>query len=242
MAVRAGTTHCDGRQCTNLCKWPVDGLPPFCNPTLTNGRECWHGHCFSAVAVMAPHALARGLMGLAALVAAVFTSPNAPVGAEDLPSSDQHVLGALALLEASPTTSQLRGVLDANHVAIRFVSMAPGIFARYSVARHTIEIDDRWIDGDEVTLAAVIAHEATHAQDAVSGYLASGGADACTDSEVRAFRRSALFWIDTYGPAGKPDAQNDLDRQLNSVADRQQRDPLGLADLVRQTYHQQCAH
>jgi hypothetical protein len=166
--------------------------------------------------------------------------PNAPAGAEDLPSTDAHVLSALALLDASAPTAELRGVLDANHVTIHFVAMAPGIYARYSVARHTIEIDDRWMDGDEITLAAVIAHEATHAQDAVSGYLSSGGADACMDSEMRAFRRSALFWIDEYGPDGKLDPQNDLDLQLNSVADRQQHDPLGLDDLVRQTYHQQC--
>lgn len=184
--------------------------------------------------------LARSLIGAMALLAGLL-APNGRVGAENLPSSDQRVLSALALLETTPSTVQLRGVLDANRVSIRFVSMAPGIYARYSVARHTIEIDDRWMDDDVVTLSAVIAHEATHAQDAVSGYLASGGADACMDSEVRAFRRSALFWIDQYGPDGKPDPQNDLDRQLNSVAERQQRDPLGLEDLVRQTYHQQCS-
>ena len=187
-----------------------------------------------------PLALARGLIGLAALVSAVLV-PNARVGAEDLPAADERVFGALALLDASPATTPLRAVLDTNRVAIHFVPMAPGLYARYSVARHTIEIDDRWMNGDEITLAAVIAHEATHAQDAVNGYLTSGGASACIDSEVRAFRTSALFWIDQYGPAGKIDPQNDLDRQLNSVADRQQRDPLGLEGLVRQTYHQQCA-
>jgi hypothetical protein len=183
----------------------------------------------------------RGLIGLAALVAAVLV-PNAPTVAENLPSSDGHVLGALSLLDASLATTHLRGVLDTNRVAIRFVPMAPGLYARYSVVRHTIEIDDRWINDDQVTLAAVIAHEATHAQDAVSGYLASGGGSACIDSEVRAFRTSALFWIDQYGPAGKPDPQNELETQLNSVANRQLRDPFGLEDLVRQTYVQQCAH
>ena len=191
---------------------------------------------------MVHYALARGLVGLIAVLLALGVPLNRPVGAEDLPSSDEHVLGALALLDASPPTAHLRSVLEANRVAIRFVAMAPGIYARYSVARHTIEIDNRWIDGDELTLAAVIAHEATHAQDAVSGYLSSGGADACVDSEVRAFRTSALFWIDQYGPNGKLDPQNELDHQLNAVAARQQHDPLGLEDLVRQTYHQQCAH
>jgi hypothetical protein len=191
--------------------------------------------------VALPLALARGLIGLAALVSALLV-PNARVGAEDLPAADERVFGALALLDASPATTPLRAVLDTNRVAIHFVPMAPGLYARYSVARHTIEIDDRWMNDDEITLAAVIAHEATHAQDAVNGYLTSGGASACIDSEVRAFRTSALFWIDQYGPAGKIDPQNDLDLQLNSVAERQQRDPLGLEDLVRLTYVQQCAH
>jgi hypothetical protein len=183
----------------------------------------------------------RSLIALCALVAGVF-APNARVGAEDLPVYDPRVESALDLLQTSPATDQLRAVLDSNHVDVRFVPMAPGVYARYSVARHVIEIDDRWMNTDEITLAAVIAHEATHAQDAVSGYLASGGASACIDSEVRAFRTSALFWIAIYGGAGKPGLSNELDRQLNAIADRQQHDPQGLEALVRQTYSQQCSH
>jgi len=126
-------------------------------------------------------------------------------------------------------------------VDVHFLPMAPGIYARYSVARHVIEIDDRWIDTDTVTLAAVIAHEATHAEDAVSGYLASGGVSACIDSEVRAFRTSALFWISSFGPQGKVDPANDLEQQLNEIADKQLHEPLQLEDLIRQTYSQQCS-
>ena len=175
-------------------------------------------------------------------LAAGLLLPNAMAGAEDLSAYDGRVNSALALLDSSPATSQLRAVLDTNHVTVHFMPMAPGVYARYSVARHVIEIDDRWMDTDEATLAAVVSHEATHAQDAVSGYLSSGGASACIDSEVRAFRTSALFWLDLYGRQGKVDATTELDRQLNSIADRQLRDPGGLEDLVRQTYSQQCAH
>ena len=66
--------------------------------------------------------------------------PNAHAGAEDLPAPDMRVLNALALLDASPATTPLRNVLDSNRVAIHFVPMSPGIYARYSVARHTIEL------------------------------------------------------------------------------------------------------
>src|SRR5689334_14081824 len=108
----------------------------------------------------------RAVVALAALLSAVF-APNAYVAAEDLPAYNPRIQAALGLLDDSPATNQLRSVLDSNQVEIRFLPMAPGVYARYSVARHTIEIDDRWVDSDDITLAAVIAHEATHAQDAV---------------------------------------------------------------------------
>jgi hypothetical protein len=182
----------------------------------------------------------RALLALSAVVIAVLTPCS--VGAEDLPVYDPLVQSALSLLDADPATSQLHAVLDSNQVDVHFVPMAPGVYARYSVVRHMIEIDDRWMNSDQVTLAAVIAHEATHAQDAVSGYLSMGGGAACIDSEVRAFRTSALFWIDQYGSMGKANPLNELDRQLNSIADRQLHDPAGLEALVRQTYSQQCSH
>jgi hypothetical protein len=185
----------------------------------------------------------RLFVAVAALLAALL-APNTTTsaGAEDLASYDHHVMDALTLLDNSAATNQLHAVLDSNRVRIQFVPMAPGIYARYSVARHIVEIDQRWSDADTTTLAAVIAHEATHAQDAVSGYLSSGGSSACIDSEIRAFRASALFWLDLYGGLGKLNAEDDLERQLNLIADRQLRDPHGLEDLVRQTYTSQCSH
>ncbi len=182
----------------------------------------------------------RSLLAVAAFVAALL-APNTSAGAEDLHTYDTRIAGALALLDSSPATAPLHGVLDANRVRIQFVPMAPGVYARYSVARHTVEIDERWAEADQFTLAAVIAHEATHAQDAVSGYLSSGGSSACIDSEIRAFRNSALFWIDRFGGTGKVDPADDLERQLNLIADRQLRDPNGLEELVRQTYSAQCS-
>ena len=179
------------------------------------------------------------MLMLASVVAAL-VMPHANVGAEALPKYDERVLPALDLLDSSVATNQLRAVLESNRVSIQFAPLPAGVYARYSVGRHAIEIDSRWQDADAVTLAAVIAHEATHADDAVSGYLSSGGGAACIDSEIRAFRTSALFWLDMYGPAGKVEAADDLGRQMNSIADRQLHDPAGLDAVVRHTYSQQC--
>jgi hypothetical protein len=190
------------------------------------------------------HLLAfRGRAALVCLtLLAATVLPSATVIAEDLPAYDARTLAALDMLDASEATDQLRDVLDRNRVAIRFVPMAPGIYARYSVSRHVIEIDNRWEDADSATLAAVIAHEATHAQDAVSGNLSAGGGAACIESEIRAFRTSALFWLDLYGRGGKVAPADELEQQLNSIAEHELRDPVGLERLVRQTYSQQCAH
>jgi hypothetical protein len=183
----------------------------------------------------------RVLLAVMALLLAVVAS-NARVGAEDLTTTDRRLQEALALLDRDPHTRHLHAVLDANRVRLEFVPMASGIYARYSVPRHVVEIDQRWADADVATLAAVITHEATHAEDAVSGYLASGGAGACIESEMRAFHASARFWISQFGAHGKPRASDELEQQLNLIAEREQRDPAGLDELVRQTYTAQCAH
>ncbi len=188
----------------------------------------------------------RRLLPALALALALLANVAMPLGAaaDDLQVPDDalppSVTSALDLLAASPSASSLRQELDDNGIAIRFVTMAPGLYARYSVLRHTIEIDSQWQDADPRTLAAVISHEAVHAHDAVSGYLASGGASACIDSEVRAFTMSAEVWMEEFGPTGKPDAANDLERQLNLIAQQEQRNPAGLEALIRQAYVDQC--
>jgi hypothetical protein len=183
------------------------------------------------------------LVGLAA-VAALGAPSGLGVGAADLspPVHDDRLAGALDLLASNPDTLHLRDVLDSSGVGIQFSAMAPGIYARYSVQRRTIEIDSRWAEATPETLAAVIAHEATHAEDAVSGYLATGGTRACIDSEVRAFHTAARFWLGHFGPAGKPQASTDLERQLNLIAQRERADPASLETVIRQTYTGQCAH
>lgn len=160
--------------------------------------------------------------------------------AEDLGYYSPEVASALGIVGSTPSTSHLIEVIDRNEVQIRFVPMGTNIFARYSVARRSIEIDERWSEADPATLAAVIAHEATHADDAVSGFLATGGQVACIESEIRAFRISAEVWIAVYGAYGKLYPQDELEMQLNLIASRYQENPYALDELVRQAYQDQC--
>ena len=188
----------------------------------------------------------RRLLPALAFAIGMLASLVTPLGAaaDDMQAPDAAIApsasSALDLLATSPSATSLRQELIDNGIPIVFVPMTPGLYARYSVVRHTIEIDDRWQNADPRTLAAVIAHEAVHAHDAVSGYLASGGASACIDSEVRAFTMSAHVWVEEFGPGGKSDASGELERQLNLIAQQEQRDPAGLEALIRQAYVDQC--
>ena len=156
------------------------------------------------------------------------------------PPTPSAIMPALAIMARTESTAELRRVLDSNDVAYSFVAMPPGTFGHYTINQKVVEMDLRLIDEDPVTLAALLAHEATHARDAVSGYLSIGGANACIDSELRAFRASAQFWSEMYGPAGKPDPADDLQQQMNLVSQYELRDPAGLERLIRQTYVNQC--
>ncbi len=193
-----------------------------------------------AIAAGQSRALRRLLVAVTSLLLLV-TAPPAGAVAEDLSTPDSRVLSSLALLSSAPSTATLPDVLVQERVTFQFTPMSPGVYARYSVARKTIEIAHRWLETDAATLAAVIAHEAVHVQDAESGFLASGGASACIDSEIRAFRTSGLFWTETFGPGGKTAPTSELERQLNLVAQRLQDDPAELDHLVREAYTDQCA-
>lgn len=161
--------------------------------------------------------------------------------AEDLARvAPVEVRGALQVLSEVESTRPLLAALESNGVRIQFSQTPAGIFARYSVAKRTIDVDQKWVGAQSETLAAVLAHESVHAVDAVNGYLSAGGSSACLDSEVRAFRASAQLWVTLYGPTGKADAADELDRQMNLIAVRQSQDPGGLETLVRQVYTDQC--
>jgi len=106
---------------------------------------------------------------------------------------------------------------------------------RQSIHAACSDFYSQW-QGQIVTSEAVITE---------SIYLLSaarGGAAACIDSEVRAFRNSAQFWIQVFGADGKAGAASDLERQLNLIAQRELTDPASLESVVRQTYTAQCAH
>lgn len=102
-----------------------------------------------------------------------------------------------------------------------------------------ISINESLLDADPNDAAAVLIHEATHANDLATrpGLDTPAG---CIQTEVRARRNEIAFWLDQYGPQGKQPPANRYEAQQNyllSIA------ASSLQALVAETlvnYQQEC--
>jgi hypothetical protein len=140
---------------------------------------------------------------------------------------DGRISAALDQLAATPSTVELRQVLNDRHVRIWFAPVGLGDYADYVPMFNGIEINPALKDVDAVTLASVLAHEAVHAQ---------GHGPTCIDEELHAFRASASFWRDHFGPAGKATPNGEVEEQMNAVTILQSYNPSLLETEVRKTY------
>jgi YVTN family beta-propeller protein len=86
---------------------------------------------------------------------------------------------------------------------------------RWDATNNRIEVSARFQSSPPDALAAVLAHEATHAQDHFRG-LRFTGAD-CADRAVHAFSNQAQFWRGLHGPEGKRGTLSELDAQNNYI-------------------------
>jgi hypothetical protein len=159
------------------------------------------------------------------VTACVFSLPG-------MSPTDQRISAALDVLAASPSTAQVPAALADRHVRIWFAPKPLGDYGDYLPMFNGIELDPILKDADPVTLAAVLAHEAVHAQRLGT---------TCIDEELRAFRASAVFWHERFGAAGKRTRTSEVDEQMNTVSLLQSYNPAALETQIRQTYSHHCA-
>jgi hypothetical protein len=141
--------------------------------------------------------------------------------------TDARINAALDELAATPSTVELRAVLAERHVRIWFAPLALDDYADFIPMFNGIEINPALKEVEPVTLASVLAHEAVHAQ---------GKGPTCIDEELHAFRASALFWRDRFGPAGKSTPHGDVEEQMNAVTILQSYNSSVLETHIRKTY------
>ena len=143
----------------------------------------------------------------------------------------------LDLLAANAAGHELAAALRSAGVQVSFEEV-PAI-ALFTPIRLSVAINSSWRGADPKTLAAVLAHEASHLAD----YL--GGVDmrsptGCYRTEYAAFEAQAQVWRAFYGPDGKAQPTTFLDLELNRILTEITQNAHGFAASIAATYRQEC--
>ena len=144
---------------------------------------------------------------------------------------------ALEALDASEIGHSVLLSVNAFPVEIG-VSATPGGAVGYFAPRYyTIQLGTDVFTAAPESIAAVLIHELTHAQQMIDRFI-EGDEIGCVKGEVEAFGVAAKYWSELYGASGKQRPSHWLDRELNTTL----RQYVGqqIEDRVLKTYGHQC--
>jgi endonuclease YncB( thermonuclease family) len=163
---------------------------------------------------------------------------------------DQPEAGYLAAHpELHPAFDLLYSVPTGRSILNRLVRMSPALMLRdlpplsggyADPLGYYIVMSSRIGQADQRSMAAAVAHEATHAIDFTAGAMDLARFN-CFELEQRSHRVQAEVWSEFFGPGGKSPPQDDWDRITNDILRFAQRGDL--ENYVRRSpgYEQQCA-
>lgn len=147
---------------------------------------------------------------------------------------------AVALIAAVPEMRYITDTLRDRAVSISAGYLPAGTYGTYNVTTNSIRYTYGLVNYDPHDLAAVIGHEGQHAFDTLTIGRHNGGT-ACYEAEYRGFWAEAMLWRAWYGPKGKPNPTNDLEREENiSLADILLNDGRDVHAFIARSYQDQC--
>jgi hypothetical protein len=115
-----------------------------------------------------------------------------------------------------------------------------------STTTGAVVIDPALLVADPRAVAALLAHEATHAHDDVYGEQADAdrrlsAVRGCMVGELRARLAELEVWQQFYGPGGKPQPAHEYEADLNDELARYVAAPRQYAADARKDHRRQCA-
>ncbi|MBM4417473.1 MAG: hypothetical protein FJ033_04080 [Chloroflexi bacterium] len=146
-----------------------------------------------------------------------------------------------AALEATRRSAIGRELLSrGKHEGIAFVwaPMAEEYGAMYSARASWIAINRRWVGAHPDAIAALIAHEVSHAADYAEGKPIWSGTG-CFETEFDAFRRQSEVWVQLDGLVRR--ARDDLDRQHSSITNLVRQGNDAFHSRISRLYERECA-
>jgi hypothetical protein len=168
------------------------------------------------------------------------TAWHAPNGAPGYVPADPDLSGALDLLYSVPTGQEILGRLLRTSPPLLFRELSDGLGGFAQPLGHYAVLSRRVGRANQRSLAAAIAHEATHTIDFATGELQLTDYG-CFELEQRSHGIQAQVWAEFYGPDGKPDPRDAWDRATNDILRFARRGDL--ENYVRRSagYEAQCA-
>jgi hypothetical protein len=147
---------------------------------------------------------------------------------------------AVRLLEAEPALAHIAAPLRTYQVPIDFGPLPAGAAASFHLRRNEITVSDRYRSSDPRALAAVLAHEATHAAQYWRRPEPTIGGIKCYAWELEAFEAEITVWTTFFGSNGKPSPSDELERGLNALARFFHQDQDGFRRALRAAYAENC--
>jgi hypothetical protein len=158
-------------------------------------------------------------------------------------------LGVLAGVDEG--RALLQALADGGVRLVVAVAVAPEVdgsnerLAEYRLTTRMIVLSPLVRGMEPATVAALLAHEASHVRDYASGTLAReqealGSVAACYTGEVRATLTELYVWQAIHGPMGRLRPSNEYEAFLDEALAGYYRDPEGYLAVVRALYAPLC--
>jgi hypothetical protein len=168
-----------------------------------------------------------------------------PLACHDI--GDGHCLRADSSL-AEPirllsTTSAGRPLLRNAALAgvnARVEDMPSRVLGNFDPNTGELVLNSRLSSYPAIDRAPVLAHELQHATDWIMFGVSVDTSRGCFTTEANAFRVEAQVWIDLQGGRLKPPT-NDVERELNAIADAIRTNPNGFLNSLTTVYRHQCS-
>lgn len=152
----------------------------------------------------------------AVVARAAYTVTAAPAAPPATAAGDAALVQAgLDLIAAVPEMRYLVDTLTSRGVTWSFREL-PNAWGAYYPGQRTVVYATELRGMDPHDIGAVTGHEGQHAYDSFE-YGAPTTVNGCYTLEYRGFLAAAALWKAWYGPGGKPNPLNDLERENNAI-------------------------
>lgn len=138
---------------------------------------------------------------------------------------DPGLRGPMDILYATKVGRHLVEIIQENHVPVLMEQSdsikRPAYFQYFKAGGEifgesaSIHLNSHWYRSDPKALAAILAHEGTHAEIFFTRVIPNDEELTCVEEEQEAYSAGAQLWQEMYGPRGKLKPSDDLDRELN---------------------------